>query len=315
MASPRRPPPAYTAPPNSNIQATSNVYRSISETASSASSRVLQSSFTIRPCSGQAWVVPAGHVCRLTTPQGPQVGDLNIWNANNPRERLWAARTRQIHASHVSVGDRLWSTLPYLRPLVTITGDSLGGGQLHEVLGPDGKRVQDAGDRFGTSQWGGRVHDLLGTRCDPYVNLLMGGESFDFHCHSNLTRAVGSFGLTELDVHDVLNVFQVTGLDEEGKYFMETSPAKAGDYFEFFAEVDVLCALSTCPGGDLSNWGWEDKGGNMGATTRPLGVEVYGLADSMALGGWKQPECAKYPGMHGLRMPARESDESGHVGM
>lgn len=225
------------------------MYRSVSETASSASSRVLQSSFTIRPCSGQAWVVPAGHVCRLTTPQGPQVGDLNIWNANNPRERFWAARTRQIHASHVSVGDRLWSTLPYLRPLVTITGDSLGGGQLHEVLGPDGKRVQDAGDRFGTSQWGGRVHDLLGTRCDPYVNLLMGGESFDFHCHSNLTRAVVPFGLTELDVHDVLNVFQVTGLDEEGRYFMETSPAKAGEYFEFFAEVDVLCALSTCPGG------------------------------------------------------------------
>src|SRR5699024_1528237 len=86
-------------------------------------------------------------------------------------------------------------------------------------------------------------------RCDPYVNLLMGGESFDFHCHSNLTRAVVPFGLTELDVHDVLNVFQVTGLGEEGKYFMETSPAKPGEYFEFFAEVDVLCTLSTCPGG------------------------------------------------------------------
>lgn len=247
MSTPRRPPPAYTAPPDSNVQATSQLYRSISETASDPSARVLESSFTIRPCSGQAWVVPAGHVCRLTTPKGPQVGDFNIWNANNPRERLWAARTRQIHASHVSVSDRLWSNLPYLRPLITITGDSLGGGQLHEVLGPDGKRRKEV--EFGTTQWGGRVHDLLGTRCDPYVNLVMGGEPFDFHCHSNLTRAVASFGLTELDVHDVLNVFQVTGLDEEGKYFMETSPAKPGEYFEFFAEVDVLCALSACPGG------------------------------------------------------------------
>lgn len=160
---------------------------------------------------------------------------------------MWAARTRQIHATHVSVGDRLWSNLPYLRPLVTITGDSLGGGQLHDVLGPDGKRNPDV--VFGTTQFGGRVHDLMGTRCDPYVNLLMGGETFDFHCHSNLTRSVVPYGLTELDVHDVLNVFQVTGLDEEGKYFMETSPAKAGEYFEFFAEVDVLCALSACPGG------------------------------------------------------------------
>lgn len=129
---------------------------------------------------------------------------------------------------------------------MSITGDSLGGGQLHEVLDQDGKRVTD---RFGPTQWGGRVHDLMGTRCDPYVNLLMGGESYDFHCHSNLTRAVIPFGLTEFDVHDVINVFQVTGLDEEGKYFMEASPARPGEYFEFFAEIDVLCALSTCPGG------------------------------------------------------------------
>ncbi|KAJ9262105.1 hypothetical protein DTO195F2_3807 [Paecilomyces variotii] len=304
----RRPPPAYTAPPESTVHASSPVYRAVSATASESSARVLETSFTIRPCSGQAWTVRAGQICRITTPLGPQVGDLNIWNANNPRERLWAARTRQIHASHVSVGDRLWSNLPYLRPLVTITGDSLGGGQLHEVLDADGKRKKGVG--FGTSQWGGRVHDLMGTRCDPYVNLLMGGESFDFHCHSNLTRAVTPFGLTELDVHDVLNVFQVTGLDEEGKYFMETCPAKPGEYFEFFAEVDVLCALSACPGGDLSAWGWEDKaGGDMAATTRPLGVEVYTLADLSLLNGWKQPECPKYTGMHGMRMPERKDAE------
>ncbi|KAI9926448.1 hypothetical protein MW887_004213 [Aspergillus wentii] len=313
MSTPRRPPPAYTAPPDSGVHATSQLYRSISETASTASARVQESSFTIRPCSGQAWVVPAGHICRLTTPKGPQVGDLNIWNANNPRERMWAARTRQIHASHVSVGDRLWSNLPYLRPLVTITGDSLGGGQLHEVLGPDGNRREEV--VFGTTKWGGRVHDLMGTRCDPYVNLLMGGETFDFHCHSNLTRSVVPFGLTELDVHDVLNVFQVTGLDEQGKYFMETSPAKVGEYFEFFAEVDVLCALSACPGGDLSNWGWEDKGAEMGATTRPLGVEVYKIADPNVLDGWKQPESPKYTGMHGIKMPSREEDGTGYVGL
>jgi uncharacterized protein YcgI (DUF1989 family) len=49
----------------------------------------------------------------------------------------------------------------------------------------------------------------------------------------------------------VLNVFQVTGLDADGKYFMEASPAKPGDFIEFFAEIDLLCALSTCPGGSV----------------------------------------------------------------
>lgn len=52
------------------------------------------------------------------------------------------------------------------------------------------------------------------------VNKILSGDDFDFQCHSNLTRAILPFGLNESDVHDVLNVFQVTGLNKDGKYFM-----------------------------------------------------------------------------------------------
>jgi uncharacterized protein YcgI (DUF1989 family) len=38
------------------------------------------------------------------------------------------------------------------------------------------------------------------------VNQLLTGEGFDLHCHSNLTRAILPYHLTEFDVHDVLNV-------------------------------------------------------------------------------------------------------------
>lgn len=83
------------------------------------------------------------------------------------------------------------------------------------------------------------------------------------------------YKLTEFDVHDVLNVFQVTGLDGNDRYFMKSSPARVGDYFEFFAEIDLLVALSTCPGGDLSVplWGPEDGKDPMDVCN-PLGVEV-----------------------------------------
>lgn len=104
---------------------------------------------TIPPRSGASWHVPAGSIFRLSTPGGPQVGDLNVWAAGNPRERFWASRTRQLHASHVSTGDRLWSCLPYMRVLCGIVADSLGRGK----VGGGGVR---------------RCHDLLGTRCDPY---------------------------------------------------------------------------------------------------------------------------------------------------
>ena len=46
---------------------------------------------------------------------------------------------------------------------------------------------------------------------------MLSGKAFDFHCHSNLTRAILPFGLVESDVHDVLNVFQVTGLNKDGR--------------------------------------------------------------------------------------------------
>ncbi len=52
------------------------------------------------------------------------------------------------------------------------------------------------------------------------------------------------FGLSESDVHDVINLFQVTGLDDSARYYMSPCPARDGDYIEFLAEQDLLMALS-----------------------------------------------------------------------
>lgn len=270
-------PAAYQASAGSPLA----VDRAFYERVASAAGRELVESFTIPIRTGRAWEVPAGHVVRLLTVEGPQVGDLNIWNRHNPRERFWAARTRQLQAAHVTTFDRLWSTLPYLRPLATITADTLSG--------------------YGIDEYGGRVHDLLGTRCDPYVNKMLTGEEFDHHCHSNLVRAVAPYGLTEFDVHDVLNVFQVTGLNAEDKYFMRDCPARPGDHLELFAEIDLLLALSTCPGGDLSVPLWGPNARDPIDVCRPIGVEVYRLAPEV-LSGWSSPPVSDYGGAHGMRL-------------
>ncbi|MCJ8503514.1 DUF1989 domain-containing protein [Kocuria flava] len=230
--------------------------------------------------SGRAWEVPAGHVCRISTVEGPQVGDLNLWNRHNPRERFWAARTRQLQAAHVTTFDRLWSNLPFLRPMATIVGDTLAG--------------------YGTDAEGGRLHDTLGTRCDPYVSKMLNGVDFDFHCHSNLVRAVLPWGLTEFDVHDVLNVFQCTGLNDDDEYFMKTCPATPGDHFEFFAEQDLLVALSACPGGDLSKPMFGPGVTDPVEICHPLDVTVYRLDDEL-VEGWAEPVSPDYRGAHGLR--------------
>jgi uncharacterized protein YcgI (DUF1989 family) len=271
---------AYQATEGGPLSVDPELYRGIAD-----GERELIEEFVLPIRSGRAWRVPAGHVCRIVTIDGPQVGDLNIWNLNNPRERLWASKTRQLQAAHVTTYDRLWSNLPYLRPLVTITNDTLS--------------------EYGVDSDGGRVHDLLGTRCDPYTNQLLTGEGYDFHCHSNLTRAILPYGLNELDVHDVLNVFQVTGLNENDQYYMKACPAMPGDYFEFFAEIDLLCALSTCPGGDLSVPMWGADARDPIEVCRPLGVEVY-QPDPELLNGWSPSEPVAYRGLHGMRVPSGE---------
>ncbi|MDQ3628375.1 MAG: DUF1989 domain-containing protein [Actinomycetota bacterium] len=277
--------PAYQATPGGALDVQREFYERL---GTQTSSRELVDSFVIPIRSGRAWEVPAGQLCRIVTVAGPQVGDLNIWNRHDPREHMWAARTRQLQAAHVTTFDRLWSTLPFLRPLVTITADSLAD--------------------YGVDEEGGRVHDLLGTRCDPYVNRMLTNQDFDFHCHSNLTRAVLPYGLTEFDVHDVLNVFQCTGLNDEDRYFMKDCPAQHGDFFEFFAETDLLCALSTCPGGDLSVPMWGPGARDPIDVCSPLGIEVY-RPEGALLRNWKPSTRARYQNLHGMTAPTW-SDQS-----
>lgn len=202
----------------------------------------------------------AGQTIRITSIEGPQVGDLNLWNAHDLSEKFFSGKTRALHGTHVTTGDTLWSNLPHLRALATITHDSL--------------------DWYGIDEFGGAVHDVIGTRCDPYTNaLLHGGDQYHHCCHSNLTRALADAAQiplheAELHVHDVLNVFMCTGFTRDtGQYFMKASPVRPGDHLEFRAEIDLLGALSACPGGDCGAEHSSDT-----TPCYPLQIEVFNTA-------------------------------------
>lgn len=225
---------------------------------------------TVPPREGATFSVPKGHFFRILSIDGPQVGDLNLWNAEDLTERFFSGKTRALHATHVTTGNRLWSTLPNLRPMATITHDTLGW--------------------YGFDECGGSVHDVIGTRCDPYTNKLLSGGDYHHCCHSNLTRALAgakdlSFAEAEPFVHDVLNVFMCTGFTADThQYFMKASPVRPGDYIEFFAEIDLLGGLSACPGGDCSAKHSSDV-----AACYPLKVEIF-RPDMDLLKSWPFPE-------------------------
>ena len=98
----------------------------------------------------------------------------------------------------------------------------------------------------------------------------------------------------ELHIHDVLNVFMCTGFTRDThQYFMRASPVRPGDFIEFFAEIDLLAALSACPGGDCGASHSDDV-----ATCHPLKVEIYRPKDG-ALVGWRSPPPNAYSRSHG----------------
>lgn len=234
----------------------------------------------IQPRDAETFEVPAGHFFRIVCADGSQVGDLNLWNAEDLSEHFFSGKTRQLHASHVTTGDRIWSNLPNLRPMASITHDTL--------------------DWYGWDEDGAGVHDVIGTRCDPYTNHLLTGADYHYCCHSNLTRALvkaKSFSIQEAEpyIHDVLNVFMCTGFTlDTHQYFMKASPVRKGDFIEFFAEIDLLCALSTCPGGDCSSSHSDDS-----TVCYPLLVEIF-KPDESVMQNWKPFERNVYPRTHGV---------------
>ena len=232
----------------------------------------------IPPRDAKCFRVPKSHFFRIYCQNGPQVGDLNLWNEHNLNEKFYSGKTRALYGTHLSTNDRLWSSLPYLRPMATITHDTL--------------------DWYGFDDDGGSVHDVIGTRCDPYTEKILSNKEYHFCCHSNLIRALSnykniSYKEAENYIHDVLNVFMCTGFTKDThQYFMKASPVRIGDYIEFFSEIDLLAGLSACPGGDCSLSHSSDD-----AVCFSLKVEIYECLNN-DLKNWREPETSNYSGDH-----------------
>lgn len=158
--------------------------------------------FVIPKKSAKTWEMKTDELCRITVLEGSQVGDMNFWNLHNKKERF-SGKTRQLHATHLTVYHRLWSNLPYLRPMATIVGDSL--------------------KNYGIDEDGASIHDVIGTRCDDYTYKLITGKDRSDSCHTYLTKAITEIGLEESDVHDVWNIFMCTGFTKVNMFLFSSS--------------------------------------------------------------------------------------------
>ena len=182
----------------------------------------------VPPESGYACHVGKGQILRIVCIDGPQVCDFNAFSANDPTEHFWSGRTRTLQGAHLSVGDRLWSTEPKMRPMFTIIADTVP----HPVLPHNAAS-----------------HDLIYARCSASAWALRTGRRDTKNCNDNLIQALDMAGFPSASVHDAFNIFMTTGIDERQKLFFLPPVARRDDYLEMVAEINSVIAVSACPGG------------------------------------------------------------------
>lgn len=179
---------------------------------------------------GGAVKVKKGQVLRVLLSEGPQIVDFNCWNVHEPREFFWSGRTRILEGAHLTVFNRIWSTHPWMRPMMTVIADTL---------------------QHRPSPGGGPGHDCIYARCNNKIWEIASGSKGHRNCQDNLTEAIEPCGLDQFNVHDAFNLFMKTGVDPvDGKLFFERTDGVKNDYVDLYAEFDLLAAGSSCPAGD-----------------------------------------------------------------
>lgn len=185
-----------------------------------------RSSYIIGPRSAKAFTVRRGDCFRIVCIEGPQVADVNVYNADNLDEYFSAGATRRLQGIRLAQGGVLVSNPGRERPMLTLVADT----------------VQHAPGRRGA-----QAHCLVFPRCTRAIYEHWCGDPAHPNCQDQLAAAIAEYGLSPDRTHDTLNVFQKVGVEEDGGLFLEESDARIGDYVELRAEMDCLVNISACP--------------------------------------------------------------------
>ena len=239
-------------------------------------------SIVIPPHNGGGLKVKAGHTFRFVVIEGTQVSDVGVWNANNPNEGLDGTRTSSCEGFFAQRYSRMWSNMPYFRPLATCIEDTV-----------DQKDI-DLGFH----------HHFYGGQCCPEIYEIRHGIPGLNSCYLMLLQAIEPLGLKEEHIRNCLMVHQKVRLDTvTGIRYCIDADGKPGDYVEFYAEMDLVVAASTCPNGP----GFQDGTDPEHDVLRPIGIEVYdtGIEPKPFPGwyDWRKTWTGRWEGIGDFRPP------------
>ena len=195
---------------------------------------------TIHPNQGIAVYVNAGQSFRFLQTDGPNIVDFNLLGADTrdaTGEMFDTSYTAGLSGFVPRKYGRFWSKLPHFRPMATYIDDNIDQSKMPPEYGP---------------VWHGQ-------HCTSELIQMAYGLKNHHSCHSNFVEAAASVGLDESVARQGnINIFQPTTVREKTMPPGYRSPSwdgsplvtEAGDYIEFYAEIDLLVLAVHCPYGD-----------------------------------------------------------------
>jgi len=178
----------------------------------------------IKKQTGAAFTLKKGQKLKVVDPQGEQVSDMVLFNANDTREKISSGKTLDFEENIlITKGNFLWSNRS--RKMMEILEDTNGR------------------------------NDFLLAPCSPETfQIMYNNPEYHPSCFENLYTNLEKFNIQPDDVPTAFNIFMNVQFASDGKLSVEPPLSKAGDYVLFEAQMDLIVALTACSAED-SNGG------------------------------------------------------------
>ena len=179
--------------------------------------------YKIEKQSGAAFLMKKGQRLKVIDPQGEQVSDMVLFNAEDVREKISSGKTLDFEETIlITKGNFLWSNRS--RKMMEILEDTNGR------------------------------NDFLLAPCSPETFEIM-YEHKGYHpsCFENLSVNLEKFGISPDDVPTAFNIFMNVQFQQNGKLSVDPPLSKAGDHILFEAQMDLIVGLTACSAEDSNN--------------------------------------------------------------
>jgi len=172
---------------------------------------------------GTAFKLKKGQKLKVIDPEGEQVSDMVLFNAEDIREKISSGKTMDFEESIlITKGNYLWSNRS--RKMMKILEDTNGR------------------------------NDFLLAPCSPETfQIMYSNPEYHPSCFENLYTNLKPFGIEPDDVPTAFNIFMNVQFSPDGKLSVDPPTSSPGDYVLFEAQMDLIVALTACSAEDSNN--------------------------------------------------------------